>query len=350
MTMKRFLMTHTIMAVCFVAGLVLVPGLTLAETWENVSITTVDGWEYPGVTLEVDEGAANLVLINSDGARRSIARSRIRIIRDADGYDITRTVLEGGTEPAETIEPVVPRERTGPTQPLEPRGARRDREFGKPTRLNRGGASTVETTTPSEPTETRRRNQRGRTLLAGPRFRFSPTVGVGYGTPSGDWFEGFTGGMAIDGGARIAVTEEVYIAFNYRHQKLGVESSLEYMYGYAVDWDVSLTEYMFCLGVMTEPSRRTSPIGYLEFGFGGVKHDLSFTISDGYGGSASMGTDETKFGMLIAGGGIFPLGGNAGIDIGVNMRLTGSGEESGYESSNGFLIGIRAGLVLLIGS
>jgi len=62
-----------------------------------------------------------------------------------------------------------------------------------------------------------------------------------------------------------------------------------------------------------------------------------------------MGTDETKFGMLIAGGGIFPLGGNAGIDIGVNMRLTGSGEESGYESSNGFLIGIRAGLVLLIG-
>jgi hypothetical protein len=194
-----------------------------------------------------------------------------------------------------------------------------------------------------------------------PRFRGMIAGGVGYTIPTGDWFSGMTSGFTAGGAVRLALNERFYLGFSYDRQWLGIEKSFETLCledgseCYSVDWDIHLDEFFFLLGWMSPVLDDRSPFAYAEFGLGGIKHVIEAVAPAG-GPSASVTTDETKFGMLIAVGGVFPISREIGLDVEGNMRLTGeSGDEydpyyGSYSGSGGALFGFKVGLVAMLGS
>ena len=83
-----------------VSILFLVPLIALAQTadpgrsWQDVQLTTHDGWVYEGVQVTTDPADPTIVVITkSDGATRRMPLTDIRMIRDADGRDITNEII-----------------------------------------------------------------------------------------------------------------------------------------------------------------------------------------------------------------------------------------------------------------
>jgi hypothetical protein len=208
-----------------------------------------------------------------------------------------------------------------------------------------------------------RRYPRRQMISYAPRFRGMIAGGVGYTIPTGDWFSGMTSGFTAGGAVRLAVNERFYLGFSYDRQWLGIEKSFETLclqgdedYAcYSVDWDIHLDEFFFLLGWMSPVLDDGSPFAYAEFGLGGIKHVIEAVAPAG-GPSASVTTDETKFGLLIAVGGVFPFTREIGLNIEGTMRLTGeSGDEydpyyGSYAGSGGALFGFKVGLVAMLGS
>ena len=187
-------------------------------------------------------------------------------------------------------------------------------------------------------------------------------AGAGYGITAGDWFEGMTSGFAGGGAIRLGISESLFLGFSYNRQSLGVEASLkelcfeDYYDCVPLDWDVHLDEFYFMFGWMSPVLDYSSPFAYVELGFGGLKHVIGVGASVG-DASASVETDETKFGMLIAAGGVFPLSREIGVNIEGTMRLTGEGGSGydpygygSYSGSSGVLFGFRIGLAAMLGS
>lgn len=191
----------------------------------------------------------------------------------------------------------------------------------------------------------------------GPRFRGLLTLGGGYGIAGGDWYEGFTSGVAFDLGARFAVSDYVYVGFSYRYQKLGVESYLENLeifdgvdfVSVEVDWDVHVSETFFIVGFMTDPLTDSTPLGYLEVGIGAMNHVIEATASTQDLGSVPVNDDEMEYGLLVGGGGIFPFSKTVGVNVDGIMRTVRAGGGDGYESSLGVIFGVRAGIAFLLG-
>lgn len=209
-----------------------------------------------------------------------------------------------------------------------------------------------------------RRSYRRQELSYGPRFKAMFSGGVGYGFATGEWFEGITSGFAAEGAVRLGLSRDFFLGFSYKHQWLGVEDSYKELCFYdeyseyecvPFDWDVELNEYYFIFGWITPVLTYESPFAYVEMGIGGVEHDMSLgaSVGDEY---ASAETDVTKFGMLFAVGGVFPVGRDIGLNVEADMRLTGEGDErdscepcGDYAGSTGFLFGFKVGLVAMFG-
>lgn len=201
-------------------------------------------------------------------------------------------------------------------------------------------------------------------LCYGPRFRGMLSGGIGYGIPAGDWFEGITSGFAAEGALRMGVAKDFFVGFGYKHQWLGVEDSYQNYCYYdefddyrcvPLDWDVHLDEFYFLFGWMTPVLAYADPFAYLEFGIGGIEHDMTLgeSVDDAYD---SLENDEMKFGMLFAVGGVYPLSREIGLNVEADMRLTGEGDEydhcdpcGDYSGSTGYLFGFKVGLVAMLG-
>jgi hypothetical protein len=203
----------------------------------------------------------------------------------------------------------------------------------------------------------------GRSPRAHPAHRSASFIlsgGAGIGAPSGEWFDGFTAGVAADVTARVRVEDTFFLGVNYRYQKLGVsgggEGTLYDDLGnpYQVRVGLHLSEYYLMVGRVWENRYRRSLAWYCDVGLGVVAHTLSAEVSTG-GASASGSEQESKFGVLLDGGGIVPLGGNLGFNFEGNMRITGSSANSssyyGYDPyrNMGLLWGLKGGLALMLG-
>lgn len=313
---------------------------TKAEIWSRVKVITLTGWEYDNMTIETIPNASYIVIINPDGATKKMSRSNISIILDENGKDITSIVLVNPT-----IVKTAPDDTTAISE-LTP---------------NSRASTEIPSMRPNEDYRTIR--QRSPSLIYGARHRFSISGGSGYSLTVGDWFEGLTNGLSFNACGRLTLTNNIYIGFSYRYQSLGVDSELEGSYIIydeygnpvaivSVDFDVYLNEIYGLIGFMTDPSTYTKPFAFFEVGFGGIDHNIKATASDG-SNVASVSTDETKFGMLMTVGGVFPFNKTIGLCLEGNMRITGEGNSYSYnyyqQGSTGVLFGAGISLVIMVG-
>lgn len=316
-------------------------GTAMAAVWEDVTVVTLGGWEYRGVSLDVSSDSTFVELIDAGGGRKRLTNSNIRLVLDARGKDITAAVLAGEAPPIHTSDTA---DSSQVAEPME--------------RIRTGPP--VPATSGAGPHAAARSSSGIR--AQGLRFRAMLTGGLGYGVPTGDWFEGMTSGLAIDFTGRIAVSSALYLGLAYKHQKLGVDEDYEgamTLYDYYgspytvwIDMDVHLTEVYGLMGFYSDPMRDTQPFGYFEVGLGSIAHKVEATVS--YEGMSESGdSSESKFGLLLAGGGTLPLNPTVGLTLEGSMRLTGSGDSNPYDYSDtgtsGFLFGIRFGATLLLG-
>jgi len=184
---------------------------------------------------------------------------------------------------------------------------------------------------------------------------------IGYGIPAGDWFEGLTSGFSGGAALRCAIADNLYLGFSYKRQWLGVEDSFKEVCSeegddcVSLDWDVHLDEFFFVVGWMSPVLDDASPFAYAELGFGGIEHvmDIDASAEDR---SASVGSNETKFGMLFAIGGVFPFSKEFGLNVEGDLRLTGEGDDEydpyygSYSGTSGILFGFKVGFVAMLGS
>jgi hypothetical protein len=315
--------------------------------WEKVTVVMTTGWEYDNVTVENVVGESAIMLLNDEGARKKISFSDIRAILDQHGKDIIALVRSGSKESpggaaAYDSAAIAQAPPPPPVTSLVPQ----------------------RTPVPGQmPSEGLLGLQHKRREFSGPRFRVMFAGGAGYGFPTGRWFTGMTSGFAGGGALRVEMWEDFYFGFSYERQWLGVEESYKELclpddYGnytcVRFDWDIHLDELYFVLGWMSPVVDYKSPFAYVEAGIGGVKHMISLGASAG-DEHASAATDETRFGMLMAIGGVVPVSKEIGLNIEGDMRLTGKG--SGYYSSDsyyssgsiGMLFGLKIGLAVMLG-
>ncbi|MFH1277202.1 MAG: hypothetical protein ABIK65_02325 [Candidatus Eisenbacteria bacterium] len=288
--------------------------LAAAEIWKNVTVIDVQGWEYEGVSVERVPDSPNLKIISATGGHRFIPLSRVRVIRDGEGRDITREVLPDGAPPGGG-------DVGQPGSPAAP-----------------GTAGPGESKTNAAPTPKRERISR----FYGPRFRISLGAFLGAGTPSGDWFEYMEGGLAFGFRSRIAYADNFYLGFSYLRQSLGVSSSFNDYLGMDLDWEAHLSELYFLAGAMTGSSKPKTPIAFGEFGFGAAKHHIE-AKGDVGGTLLAESSDESKFSLLMAAGVIVPFSPSIGAELEGDMRITGEGE------STGAILGITFGITALFG-
>ena len=179
------------------------------------------------------------------------------------------------------------------------------------------------------------------------RYRFAITIGGGYSSSSGDWFEGLTSGGTFNFGCRFALSNNLSIGMLYKYQELGVGSEYDFSW---VDWDVHLQEIYFMVGFNSKPSTYTGPFAFWDFGLGSVGHSITARSTIGY---ESITLDESKFGLITSAGCIIPFDKWIGIQIDANLRITGEGDTSRYDyydnSSTGLLLGFGINLIALLG-
>jgi hypothetical protein len=308
--------------------------LVVPERWERITVITVDGWEYPNVTVELVDAGQALRVTRADGARREFALAEIRELQDSIGRDVTAHVIPGWRgRPAEGPPPT----RTGPERAAEPRGAPHDEPFVEVAR-------SVASDNPAA----------DQPLLA-TRFAVALAGAAGYGKPLGRWFDGFGGGESYSGQLRLAVTGNVYIHGLYRYQRLPYEGGEVALAPGLVtaSGDLELRQLLFGLGFMPRRSDWRQAIPYLELGYGRTTHERAvgapppgadFEIV----GESDVSIDEpTVFAQV---GVIMPLGREIALEMGVNAVHTGDDLlRFGEDDASGTIVSGRLGLTLLLG-
>ncbi len=345
---------------CLITGILIAAAICLsvarahAEVWKNVTVISATGWSMLIVTVENVAGDSAIVIVSDDGARERGLRSRT--------YGSSATSEAKISPPSCSRTPRnLPKARPPTTAP---RSVRR--------LLLLPAASAIAPQAPDESRISRRpRESRREEVFYGKRFNVMLAGGAGYSVPLGEWFEGMTSGFAGEAVVRLAVADNFYLGFSYKRQWLGIKKSYEELCFYddyynvqciPVEWDIHLDEFYLAFGWMSPVSSYRTPFAYAEVGIGLVKHaiTLSASVEDE---TASAETDETKFGMLLDAGVIFPFSDRIGLNVEADMRVTGefSAEElsggyssydpysTSYSGSKGVLLGFRIGIVAMLG-
>ena len=286
---SRFVGTvsRALIVITLLVGSLLFPESIAADTWLEVSDVINGGYEYLNVRIDYDPDLPDkgLLLTRDEGSTINVAVSDIFMIVDKSGKKITELVLR--TTDAEPYQEYQPKERS------------------------------TESTDASElkaMIDSRSRSKKGSPEygIYESRFRLAVSGGVGYGAVAGDWFEGLTNGMDLNGNVRLMVFDDYYMGFGFRRQELGVDNDLlgTYMvcdefyncfYMDVLEMNVHLNEYSFVVGRITRPYTLRSPVGFIEIGFGGITHVFDITVSDG-DDTINEDSSETKFAMFMAGG------------------------------------------------
>ena len=187
---------------------------------------------------------------------------------------------------------------------------------------------------------------------SGPRFRVMLTTGAGYGAEKHGlkWFESGRASGGVGGGTlRFACSNEFYLGFSYRRQKLDVEDWLKVERDQAgnittnpLNWNISLDEMLFVIGWTSSPATDKSLITYADVGAGAIRWVESATRSDGSKYTAAD-RDETMFAlMLLTAGGIIPLSREIGLNLEADWITTMRGQ---WEN----LFGFRIGMAIMLG-
>ncbi len=325
--------------------------------WTGVTVITTDGWEYHQVSVAFAAGATSVTILNPNGGQRDLKVSMVRVIRDSAGRDVTASVLAAQEQPAATPDLATP---AGP-------GA--EKEAGSAPIPNAVPAAVPETL-PPRPTEAavapppmvpapspwqRPPSRPGHVF--GKRFVFSPSLGLGFGSTTGDCYKGMSSGRSLDLSLKLAVADRWYLGFLYRDQKVGSDPDINTMevdgYLIPVDWNIHLKETVGIVGVMSSPDKIRDPFFYAETGLGAIAHDMTATARVG-SETVTSHTDESKFTLVFAAGAILPFSENWGADLSGNMSMVSVGggmDEYGDETEGcgGFVLGLRLGLVCLLG-
>lgn len=310
----------------FVAPTLLPASRAAAEAWSGVTLVTASGWEYAGVDVEASADGSEVTIVQPDGARKRMSRANVRVILDPTGKDITSVVFANVAPPAMAAPPAT-RAPQGPAMPP-----------------------------PYVPERTVDRSA----VVPGPRYRVLISVTPGLGIAGGDWYEGMNQGASVSGSLRIVAADAVYFGVRYRYQKLGVDDTYlqafyvvdDYGNPVALDMKVHLNQIYGLVGFQTTPLDYRSPFAFFEVGFGGIAHHIDMAVPSS-STAGVVGYDETKLGVLFAGGGVIPFGRSVGLEIQTDMQITGSGDSNQYDlydtSTTGYLFGIGVGLAWLIG-
>jgi hypothetical protein len=299
------------------------------QVYEHVIVTTTDGWEYYNVTVELLAESNALRVTRPDGSVKAFPLSRVRVIQDQIGRDITRHVIPGwkGT----------PRDTTPTTSYPTESQSTRESEFGE---IGRGVKY-------DRPTADEKRLDY--------RFRTALSFGAGYGWARGDWFEPVDEGPSYHVQARIALGGTVYLNLGYRFQELEVRPEYDTREVFGVNTP-NLREYFIGLGFMPRRSHVMQAIPYLELGVGRIEHSWTPLLSDWLPlvpddyVTVVATSEKVKTGLLGQVGMMMPMGKSIGLDLAVSATYTGH-EPFDFRDGNykGFVFGAQAALVLFIG-
>ena len=302
--------------------------IVVPQKWDNVILTTSDGWEYHDISVELLDDGRSLRVIRPDGSMRSFPLSQVKSIHDQIGRDITPQVIPGWKG-------------TPGGMPLLIQPQQQAEQYHEV-----GG-------TPPETSAQRR----GESLLPF-RFRTAISAGAGMGWPRGDWFVGEVQGPSLHGQIRIALSGNVYLGFGYRRQ---------YLRSAAVDPDFEpqpankshrsgglgdshLNQWLFTLGFMPRVGSFEEGLPYLELGVARVEHfGPRYEVNpaaDAWSRTAVL----AKPGLVAQAGLLLPFGKGVGLDLAGTALYTGY-DLSDYRSSSGkgLILGAQAALVLFFG-
>ena len=299
------------------------------QIYEHVIVTTTDGWEYYNVSVEYLAESSALRVTRPDGSVKAFALSRVKVIQDQIGRDITSHVIPGWKR--------TPRDTTPTTSYPAGSQTAQDPEYNE---IGRGVKY-------DKPLASEERLDY--------RFRTALSFGVGYGWAHGDWFEALEVGPSYQAQARIALGGTVYLNLGYRYQELDIHPDYESHEGFGVDTPY-LREYFIGLGFMPRRSHVMQAIPYLELNVGRIEHSWTPLLSDWQPGvpgddvSVIATSEKVTTGLLGQAGLMMPMGKSIGLDLAVSAMYTGY-EPFDFRDGNykGFVFGAQAALVLFIG-
>ncbi|MFO7653660.1 MAG: hypothetical protein R6X25_07525 [Candidatus Krumholzibacteriia bacterium] len=328
----------------FVAASAADARLVTPQRWERVTVTTTDGWEYPGVTVELVDGGQALRLIRPDGAQRTLPLDQIRGLEDSIGRDITAHVIAGWSRRAEGPPPpaagVPPRQRA--RSPIWWNESDDDRGRWEPRDRHQ------EKHEPFHEVAFPARRHRGTEPLA---TRFAVALGgaFGFGWNDGRWFRAYENAEYYQGQIRLAISGSVYLTGLYRRHELPrkVEAiplpPVDDDEPLSVYPDLKLDQFLFGLGFMPRRHHWSDAIPYLELGYGRTEY-----TAVGQDGWLSGAVDKrTVFAQL---GIIMPLGRDVALELAGSAVHSGDDLfDFGDDARSGTVLGAHAGLTILLG-
>lgn len=282
----------------------------LPASWDDVTVTMADGWNLPGCSVRWLEDGSQLRVTRADGTWKDFTPELVARFATADGADLTADVMA-----ARPGGPAVRAREADPAGDFSEVGAVRD------DRPRRAAAMVRQTKIPL--------------------FRVMAGLGAGWGTYSGDWFEGFQSDISWHGRLRLNTGGKGWFTAGYQRQGGGRTEGR--FYDETVGWldvsaEVHLNEFQLLVGSAIGRAAPGASCGYFEGGLVIIQHVVSGTVS-GYG----SGTDsETRLGSLLLLGGIIPLGRATILDVGGSV-LVKSGLFNDNEAG-GVVFGVHVGV------
>lgn len=261
------------------------------QAWEHVQVTTSDGWHLDDVTLQWLADGSRVRVTRADGSWRDYDPWTVSAVHAADGADLTATIAAA---------------RPGGTAAAPPSPRRRGSSFSEiPT----------EDILPAD-------DGPGDGLAGGlggpPPFAVAATVGGGYAGYAGDWFEGFEAAPSLQGCVRIGTGARNWVTIGYRRQGGGSVLLTGYDFDLnpiSVDIDLRIDEYVVMIGMCPRQRSLNRNVPYTEFGIAVLNHVATADVA----GLGSASDSETKLGAILQLGGLFALGKNGVMDLGVDV-------------------------------
>jgi hypothetical protein len=319
---------------------ILTPDATPAAT-DRLTVVLADGWEFQGVTTTWYPEEGVLVVVRTDGARRTLRPEELAGLRDAAGRDVTRTILPpwaierlgGAMPPAGPVTgPIAPGPIQPTPQPVPPPVENPDPDHDPLADWQEVGAP-------------REDDAPARFRPPDPRVIFE--VGAGYASPHDQHFADFDGGFGFEAVLRMQLAGPIYLAGGYLHQILRQPE-----YGYAVPCDL---EDPYCgwfpndggdatikgawagLSLISAAESPRPVRFYLEAGVGRFDTDDLPVWS----------FDDAYLGYRFGTGFFLPVGEHAVFDLGVRA-LHVKNLDFGYQNDDGdTMLGVHAGIGLL---
>jgi len=268
------------------------PALALAQdlaTLDDATVIQTDGWRHEHVTVSQLAGGSALRITRRDGAELTLPTSAVAEIRDPEGRIVTHELIPGAAPPAEAP-------------------ARRPQPWP---------------------------------------FRFTLGGGLGYGVPSGEYFEGLDEGRSLHGDLRVAVGPRSYFKLCYRVQEV-FEGSIDLGDGgggqddLILRTDVEVRQYLLSFGLLSGATEKNLLRAYAEFGLG-----LGDLVSSLTGGGLDRSHTDDLLLLTLQGGVLIPFGSSpVGLDLGLSATAKVLGDD---DAGTGLLVGGQAGLVILFG-